>query len=145
MELVCTASNNGYMIKEIRAHFITGGDIEKLPSHKVDSNEPSDPDGCASTPAFSIKEFHKYLASFIVTDNQVSLVAISSYSTHLSSFQSINVVKCLEFHGLLLLLRETLKDTDILHRTHMHDLIINTWYDCFVNLQKQVGVHDTLR
>ncbi|KIM56456.1 hypothetical protein SCLCIDRAFT_65514, partial [Scleroderma citrinum Foug A] len=21
----------------------------------------------------------------------------------------------------------------------MHDLIINTWYDCFVNLQKQVG------
>ncbi|KIM56455.1 hypothetical protein SCLCIDRAFT_45656, partial [Scleroderma citrinum Foug A] len=67
VELVCTASNNGYTIKEIKAHFITGGDIEKLPSHKVDSNEPSYPDGHASTPAFSIKESHKYLDSFIVT------------------------------------------------------------------------------
>ena len=145
VELVCTASNNGYMIEEIRAHFITGGDIKKLPSHKVDSNKPSDPDGCASTPAFSIKEFHKYLASFIVTNDEVSLAVISSYGTHPSSFQSINVVECPEFHGLLLLLRETLKDTDIPHRTHMCDLIINTWYDCFVDLQKQAGVHDMLR
>ena len=145
VELVHTASNNGHTIEEIRAHFITGGDIKKLPSHKVDSNKPSDPDGCASTPAFSIKEFHKYLASFIVTDDEVSLAVISSYGTHPSSFQSINVVECLEFRGLLLLLRETLKDMDIPHRTHMCDLIINTWYDCFVDLQKQAGVHDMLR
>ncbi|KIM58216.1 hypothetical protein SCLCIDRAFT_85879, partial [Scleroderma citrinum Foug A] len=31
-----------------------------------------------------------------------------------------------------------LKDTDVPHQTHMHDLVINTWYDSFVDLQKQV-------
>ncbi|KIM51464.1 hypothetical protein SCLCIDRAFT_89914, partial [Scleroderma citrinum Foug A] len=31
-----------------------------------------------------------------------------------------------------------LKDTDVPHQTHMRDLVINTWYDSFVDLQKQV-------
>ncbi|KIM66089.1 hypothetical protein SCLCIDRAFT_8042 [Scleroderma citrinum Foug A] len=53
---VCSAIKNGYTIEEIKAHYITRDNLEKLPSCIVDPN-PSDTDGRASVPPFSIDEF----------------------------------------------------------------------------------------
>ena len=71
---------------EIKAHYIAGGDLEKLPSRRVPSNNPSDTSGHAGIPSFSTEKFHEYLAPFIVADDQVSEIIIGGCSIH--SFSS---------------------------------------------------------
>ena len=81
MEPVHSALKNGYTIVEVMAHYIAGGDLEKLPSHHSPSNNPSDTSGCAGIPSFSTEKFHEYLAAFIAADNQVSEIIIGGCST----------------------------------------------------------------
>jgi hypothetical protein len=54
--------------------------------------------------------------------------------------QSINVVECREFRDLLLLLRESLKETDIPHRTKLREEIIKAWKGWFQILKDDLEV-----
>ncbi|KAI6017115.1 hypothetical protein EDC04DRAFT_2902646 [Pisolithus marmoratus] len=55
-----------------------------------------------------------------------------------SSQKSINVIKCLEFHQLLLLLHKDLWDADIPQHTKMWELIIEAWREYFVVLKNDL-------
>lgn len=56
------------------------------------------------------------------------------------TFQSINVIECLEFRQLLLLLRPGLRDSDIPRRTKMRELILGAWREYFVVLRADLAV-----
>ena len=76
VEPVRSAIKNGYTITEIKAYYIAGGDLEKLPSRQAPSNNPSDTSGRVGIPSFSTEKFHEYLATFIAADDQVSEIII---------------------------------------------------------------------
>jgi hypothetical protein len=54
--------------------------------------------------------------------------------------QSIMVIECREFRDLLLLLRESLRDTDIPHRTKIRTAIVEAWAAWFSVLKKRLAV-----
>ena len=101
---VRSAWENGYTITEIKAHYLAGDDLEKLPSHKVPSNDPSDTGGCAAIPPFLIEQFHEYLAAFIAADDQVSEIVILGCGTELfhsplTLLNAQNFVTCCYSYG----------------------------------------------
>ncbi|KAJ6482790.1 ribonuclease H-like domain-containing protein [Mycena sanguinolenta] len=54
--------------------------------------------------------------------------------------QSINLVENREFRDLLLLLRESLQDNDIPHRTKVREAIIDAWILYYLDLQAQLQI-----
>ena len=50
------------------------------------------------------------------------------------------VIECREFRDLLLLLRESLQDTDIPHRTKIHTAIIEAWAAWYQTLKVSLAV-----
>ena len=133
---------NGYMIMEIKEHFDAGEDIQNLLKH-VNPNTTDDPlhdaDGHGIVPAFSLNNFREHLAAFIAADDQVRFLCnVSALPLNLS--KSLNVVECPEFRNLLLLLRESLRDTDIPHQSQTHNNIINLWLQSFSVMQTQARV-----
>ncbi|KAF8574605.1 hypothetical protein K439DRAFT_1624193 [Ramaria rubella] len=66
-----------------------------------------------------------------------------SFIKHLVNFivandPSINVIECCEFHSLLLLLHEGLKDSNILHRSKLHEEILKAWEHWFAQLKVEL-------
>ena len=59
----------------------------------------------------------------------------------MTCFESLNVIECHEFRALLLLLRSDLKETMILHRTKLRELIIEVWKRYFQALKGDLAVH----
>lgn len=55
-------------------------------------------------------------------------------------YQSINVIESPLFRRLLLLLRESLHEKDIPHRTKMRELIMQSWEDLIGTLKQEVTV-----
>lgn len=55
-------------------------------------------------------------------------------------FQAINIIKYPEFRRLIHLLRPSLNDTDIFHRTKAHELIIDTFHEYFNALKRDLAV-----
>ena len=142
VNLVRKVINNGDTIMEIKDCFNAGEDLRALPKC-VNPNATDDPLHDAgdrgTVPAFSLDNFHEHLAAFIVADNQVSyLCHIGALLLTLS--KSLNVVECPEFCKLMLLLRESLRDTDIPHRSQTRDNIMNLWLQSFGVLQTQARV-----
>jgi len=89
---------------------------------------------------FTEEKFHRYLLEFIVVDDQVRLhLSLFSHSLCLCflllNYKSLNVVECPEFRRLLLLLRSDLMDTQIPHRTKLHELLLQAWAQHFKNLR----------
>jgi len=54
--------------------------------------------------------------------------------------QSFNVIDCIEFRALLMLLQSKLKKTMIPHRTKIHQLIIEAWNQYFHVLRGDLAV-----
>lgn len=54
--------------------------------------------------------------------------------------QSLNVIELKEFRELLLILRESLRDSDIPHRTTLRNKIIETWRQYLIILRKDLEV-----
>jgi hypothetical protein len=88
---------------------------------------------------YSQEALLKHLINFIVADDQVR--ALHGVFLHLLiSSQSINVIECPEFRGLLLLLRPDLEERDIPHRTRLRQSIIEAWNVWFRTLQRDLSV-----
>ncbi|KAG2134743.1 hypothetical protein BD769DRAFT_1665205 [Suillus cothurnatus] len=104
----------------------------KDPTHSIETlRPPPNPRGGGSLPSvgksasldrdlpdFSIEEMHRQIVKFIVADNQ-----------------TISVVECAEFHWLLCLLQQDLKDSHISHRTKFWQLIIDAWDEYFTAIK----------
>ncbi|KAG2062389.1 hypothetical protein BDR06DRAFT_1016327 [Suillus hirtellus] len=58
--------------------------------------------------------------------------------------QAISVVKCPEFHQLLCLLWQDLKDSDILHHSKLQQLIIDAWNEYFAAIKLDLTLHSFL-
>ena len=58
----------------------------------------------------------------------------------LTFLKSIAVLDCPEFHTLLLLLRNDLKDSNIPHRTKGRVLIIKAWKKHFMALHAELAI-----
>jgi hypothetical protein len=54
--------------------------------------------------------------------------------------QSLNVIECVEFRALLMLLRSELKETMIPHRTKLRQLIVEAWKRYFHVLKGDLAV-----
>ena len=88
---------------------------------------------------FTKEKFHHYLLEFIMVDDQVCLhLSLFSHSLCLCflllNYKSLNVVECPEFRHLLLL-QSDLMDTQIPHRTKLHELLLQAWAQHFKNLR----------
>ena len=90
-------------------------------------------------PAYSQEKILAALIRFIITDNQVS-TPLQVNGTMLIVFQSLDVIECLEFRDLLLLLRDDFKDTQILHHRKLRELILYQWSAYFKDLRKDLEV-----
>jgi len=93
---------------------------------------------------FTKEKFHCYLLGFIVVDDQVHLhLSLFSHSLCLCflllNYKSLNVVECPEFRRLLLLLWSNLMDTQIPHRTKLHELLLQAWAQHFKNLRRDLA------
>jgi hypothetical protein len=94
---------------------------------------------------FDERTFHEYLLNFIIADDQVYIFLLfasellSSNMNH-SMFQALNIIECPEFRALLLLLRSDLKESMVLHRTKLRELIIEAWRRYFSILKKDLEV-----
>lgn len=87
----------------------------------------------AGLPEFSLAVLQDCLVKFIVEYDEVCNI-VHSCSVPLivaPICQAINVVECPAFRRLLLVLRQDLQDSDIPHRTKVHDLIVTAWEKCF--------------
>jgi hypothetical protein len=54
--------------------------------------------------------------------------------------QSINLIESRDFRDLLLMLRDTLQEQDIPHRTKIRSLIIDGWTAYYTELKAELGV-----
>lgn len=63
---------------------------------------------------------------------------ICTYFVSYSLKQALNLVECVEFRRLLLLLREDLREQDIPRRTRMQEQIIKAWQDHFATLKEDL-------
>ena len=93
---------------------------------------------------FTEEKFHRYLLEFIVVDDQVRLhLSLFSHSLCLCflllNYKSLNIIECPEFRCLLLLLRSDLMDTQIPHRTKLHELLLQAWAQHFKNLHRDLA------
>ena len=93
---------------------------------------------------FTEEKFHRYLLEFIVVDDQVCLhLLLFSHSLYLcfllSNYKSLSVVDCPEFRRLLLLLQSELLDSQILHQTKLHDLLLQAWAQYFKGLRRDLA------
>jgi hypothetical protein len=90
---------------------------------------------------FDVDKFHQYILKFIVVDDQVSQICAPIVSvSHCFIAPSINVIKCLEFWNLLLLLQSNLQDVMIPHRTKVCQLILEAWSNSFKLLKVDLKV-----
>lgn len=89
---------------------------------------------------FSLPTFHQYLVNFITSDDQVGADCRLIDDPLTIFHQSINVVESPYFRRLLLLLRESLQEKDIPHRTKMRELIMESWEDYIVTLKEELAV-----
>jgi len=102
------------------------------------SNTTPDIEHCC--PAYNQENFLTALIQFIITDNKVS-TPLQVNCTRLIILKLLNVIECLKFWDLLLLLRKELKNTEILHRCKICDLILHQWSTYFKHLRKDLEVH----
>jgi hypothetical protein len=103
-------------------------------SRKNASDVPSRP-----VAAFSPTVFLDHLVSFIVADDQVSPNE-PTFFFDLMCLQSICIVECPEFRQLCMVLRETLKDSDIPGRNRVREAIIARWKTSFEELKVDLSV-----
>ncbi|KIK14878.1 hypothetical protein PISMIDRAFT_16959 [Pisolithus microcarpus 441] len=110
----------GYMLEELKAFLEKGVDLKSLPPQAIGDLllDPTASSDRANVPPFSLPIFQKFLVNFIIADDQ-----------------SLNVIECKEFHRLVLLLRDDLKDSNIPHRTKIQSNIIQAWKDYFAILK----------
>jgi hypothetical protein len=54
--------------------------------------------------------------------------------------QAINIVECPEFRRLIRLLRPSVNETDIYHRTKIRELVIDAFHEYFNALKKDLAV-----
>ncbi|KAI5998468.1 hypothetical protein EDC04DRAFT_2909281 [Pisolithus marmoratus] len=114
----------GYMLEELKAFLEKGVDLRSLPPQAIGDLSLEPTGDRVNVPPFSLPICHKFLINFIITDDQ-----------------SLNIIKCKEFHCLLLLLREDLKDSDIPHHMRIWSNIIQAWKDYFTILKIDLAVH----
>ncbi|KIK25338.1 hypothetical protein PISMIDRAFT_9694 [Pisolithus microcarpus 441] len=134
IDIVQNAFTAGYTFRTLKVALTQSGfDIHKLPP--APAPEPGDASpgdflmpawhlrqGCDGIPEFTIAAMHEQIVQFIVTDDQ-----------------SINVIECPEFRHLILLLHQDLQETDIPHRTKLHELILEAWRDYFRILKQDLA------
>ena len=65
---------------------------------------------------------------------------LSNIYSFLTCENTINVVECKEFHWLLLLLQQDLKDLDIPHQANVHEDVVIEWKKYFTNLWAKLAV-----
>lgn len=87
---------------------------------------------------FSMQAFEEQLVTVIVSNDLASppLLAL----TQLIYAQSINLIENHDFRDLLLLLRESLQDGDIPHRTKLRSLILDAGLKYYDNLKQELKV-----
>lgn len=136
----------GYTLADLRQAVAEGGTLEGLRARAstVGEGEARNPDGHQpSLPAFSREEFYNRLITFIVADDQVCLLGTSTI-VFTYPVQSINLIECKEFRELLLFLRESLRDSDIPHRTSLRNKVVESWKLYLAALRKELGVSTAL-
>ena len=131
----------GYTITEMRKVVEGGAELSNLPNRAAGASSTTLTGPCdrGSIPEFTHTTFLQHLVSFIVADDQASPCTILLFLTN-NSQQSINVIECLEFRCLLLLLRQELREKDIPHRTKICSEIIKAWQEYFVTLKEDMAV-----
>jgi hypothetical protein len=141
LDSIKSAVAHGYTLAAIRDILTDGGSIASLAPHGHDTSASNSthPNKHASIPSFTLQELHNHLIAFIIVDDQV--LPFKSNITHsLAMDQSLNIIECKEFHKLLLLLRQDLKDSDIPHRTKIRENIITAWQTYFAMLKDELAV-----
>ena len=92
---------------------------------------------------FTELKFHQKLINFIIANDQVFFVMflyLILLMLTFSTFKSLNLMDCSEFRELLLLLRCTLTDGAIPHRTKLRELVIQAWKEYFEVLKRDLAV-----
>lgn len=89
---------------------------------------------------FTLATFQQYLVNFITSDDQVGADCRLIDDPLTIFHQSINVVESPYFRRLLLLLRESLQEKDIPHRTKMRELIMESWEAYIETLKEELAV-----
>jgi hypothetical protein len=74
------------------------------------------------------------------TIRHVNFVPLIVSVSHSFIAQAINVIECLEFWDLLLLLQSDLQDTMIPCRTKVHQIIWEAWSNSFKELKHDLSV-----
>lgn len=99
----------------------------------------------AARTAFSVKTFEDQLVTVIVSNDLVCSTPLRS--PVLSCVQSINLIENRDFRDLLLLLRESLQDNDIPHRSTLRTRIMDAWLKYYNKLKAelQVSTHQNLK
>jgi hypothetical protein len=109
----------GYTLAEMCKVVKGGTKLSNLPKRAAGASSTTLAGPCDGglIPEFTHATFVQHLVSFIVADDQASPCTISLFLTD-NSQQSINVIECLEFRCLLLLLCQELHEKDIPVRNH---------------------------
>ncbi|KAG1817371.1 hypothetical protein EV424DRAFT_1347958 [Suillus variegatus] len=71
---------------------------------------------------FTLDEMHKQIVKFIVADDQ-----------------AISIIECPEFRHLIRLLRPSLNETNLFHRTKVCELVIDAFHEYFNALKKDLA------
>lgn len=88
---------------------------------------------------FTEESFLEYLTHFIVADNQVcSLILYLFIISHI--FKSIHIIECPEFQELLMVIWETLLNSEIPHHDKMRENIHSRWQSSFEELKLELSV-----
>jgi hypothetical protein len=74
------------------------------------------------------------------TIRYVDFVPLIASVSHRFIAQAINVIKCLEFWDLLLLLQSNLQDAMIPCQTKVHQIILEAWSNSFEQLKHDLSV-----
>ena len=88
---------------------------------------------------FSIENFYHQLVKVVVSNDLVREIICIAVASSLCS-KSINLIENRDFRALLLMLRETLKDQEIPHRTKLRSLIIEYWLEYWEDLKAALAV-----
>lgn len=123
---VKNVTNLRYMLNELKSFVEKGISLQKIPPRPTNGSLPGHATNIGprdGVPPFSLPIFRKYLAHFIVADDQ-----------------ALSVVEGKEFRQLLLLLRDDLNDKDIPHRSKMKTEVVQAWQDHFVVLKQDLAI-----
>ena len=93
---------------------------------------------------FSQRVFLSQIINFVVANDQVHRNQCHIFCSYFVTAQSINIVKCPEFHSLLLLLQEDLQEKDIPHCTKLCEAIIMAWEVWFKTLKGDLAIHSII-